>query len=125
MWQIRKIYYSLIKKFSSIQQIEHFTGAGLYDRSFIKWLKILNDPLPSLRGMVVEYGYKIEQVTYTEEKRKSGKRDRGAGKGTERNRAAAGKPRKNKSIERRNRENGKQTEIFWNERTGKRCILCK
>ena len=73
MWQIRKIYYSLIKKFSSIQQIEHFTGAGLYDRSFIQWLRILNDPLPSLRGMVVEYGCKIEQVTYTEEKRKSGK----------------------------------------------------
>lgn len=73
MWQIRKIYYSLIKKFSSIQQIEHFTGAGLYDQSFVKWLKMLNDPLPSLRGMVVEYGCKIEKITYIEEKRKCGK----------------------------------------------------
>ena len=73
MWSIRKLYYRLVRNFSSIQQIDHFTGAGLYDRDFIEWLRKLNDPIPSLRGMVVEYGYNIAKVTYIEQRRKSGK----------------------------------------------------
>lgn len=73
MWRIRHFYYWIIQKFSSVKQIEHFTGAGLYDHSFIEWLNKLQDPLPSLRGMVVEYGYNIEKITYCEEKRKTGK----------------------------------------------------
>lgn len=73
MWQVRNVYYWLIKKFSVLPQIEHFTGAGLYDKSFVEWLNSLDDPLPSLRGMVVEYGCNIESVQYLEEKRRSGR----------------------------------------------------
>ena len=73
MWNMRNLYYWLIKKFSSSQQIDHFTGAGLYDHSFIEWLNLLQDPLPSLRGMVAEYGYNIKKVYYVENKRKNGK----------------------------------------------------
>ena len=46
---LRTCYYKLIKKFSDVEQIEHFTGFGLYDRSFVNVLKDLNDPTPFLR----------------------------------------------------------------------------
>lgn len=50
MYKLRTIYYKLIKKFSEVDQIEHFTGFGLYDRSFIEVLRKLNDPTPFIRG---------------------------------------------------------------------------
>ena len=33
---LRTCYYKLIKKFSEVEQIEHFTGFGLYDKAFIQ-----------------------------------------------------------------------------------------
>ena len=48
----------MIKKLSDVEQIEHFTGFGLYDKSFIEVLKNLDDPTPFLRGIVAELGYK-------------------------------------------------------------------
>lgn len=71
--KFRNTYYNLVKKSSTIQQIEHYTGAGLYDKEFIEWLKRVNDPIPSLRNLAVEYGCSLEQVQYEEQKRKSGK----------------------------------------------------
>lgn len=73
MWSIREKYYQIIQKYSEISQIEHFTGAGLYDKKVVCWLKTLDDPIPSLRGMVAEYGANIQNVLYLEEKRKKGK----------------------------------------------------
>lgn len=35
MYFLRSCYYKMIKKFSDVEQIEHFTGFGLYDREFI------------------------------------------------------------------------------------------
>ena len=32
---LRTVYYKLIKNMSSVKMIEHFTGFGLYDKSFI------------------------------------------------------------------------------------------
>lgn len=70
---LRTCYYKLIKKMSSVEQIEHFTGFGLYDRSFIKVLKDLKDPTPFLRGIVAELGYRRIDITYEQQKRKAGK----------------------------------------------------
>ena len=42
---------------SSVEMIEHFTGFGLYDKSFVKLLRQLDDPIPFIRGVVAEYGY--------------------------------------------------------------------
>ena len=42
MYFLRSCYYKLIKKMSSVEQIEHFTGFGLYDRGFIEVLKELD-----------------------------------------------------------------------------------
>lgn len=70
---LRSVYYKLIKKFSSVEQIEHFTGFGLYDKSFIEVLRKLNDPTPFIRGIVAEFGGKRKEVEYEQQKRRAGK----------------------------------------------------
>lgn len=70
---LRTIYYRIIKKMSSVDQIEHFTGFGLYDKSFIDVLRNLKDPTPFLRGIVAELGYKRVSIEYTQAKRRAGK----------------------------------------------------
>lgn len=70
---LRTCYYKLIKKLSNIEQIEHFTGFGLYDSSFVEILKKLDDPTPFLRGIVAEFGYKRKDVSYEQQKRRAGK----------------------------------------------------
>lgn len=73
MYFLRSCYYKAIKKFSSVEQIEHFTGFGLYDKSFIKVMADLKDPTPFLRGVVAELGYKISIIPYEQQKRRAGK----------------------------------------------------
>ena len=41
VYALRSLYYKMIKKFSEVEQIEHFTGFGLYDKDFIEVLKNL------------------------------------------------------------------------------------
>ena len=69
----RTCYYKLIKKMSSVDIIEHFTGFGLYDKSFIDVLKTLDDPQPFLRGIVSELGGKHKEIPYRQAKRRAGK----------------------------------------------------
>lgn len=73
MYFLRSCYYKTIKKMSSVEMIEHFTGFGLYDRSFIQFLRQLKDPAPFIRGIVAEYGYERKDIEYTQAKRRSGK----------------------------------------------------
>lgn len=73
MYSLRSIYYKLIKKFSDVEQIEHFTGSGLYDREFIEVLRELDDPTPFLRGIVAELGYKRKEIPYQQPERRAGK----------------------------------------------------
>lgn len=70
---LRSCYYKLIKKMSDVEQIEHFTGFGLYDRSFIEVLKNLDDPTPFLRGIVAELGFKRKDIKYEQQRRLAGK----------------------------------------------------
>ena len=70
---LRTCYYKLIKKFSEVEQIEHFTGFGLYDRSFIQVLRELDDPTPFLRGIVAELGFKRKEIPYEQQRRRAGK----------------------------------------------------
>ncbi len=73
MYLFRRIYYWLIKLIAEVDHIEQFDGFGLYDASFIKVLRELDDPLPYLRGIVAELGGNRKEVHYTQEKRKKGK----------------------------------------------------
>lgn len=70
---LRTFYYKTIKKLSDVEQIEHFTGFGLYDKDFIKVLADLKDPTPFLRGIVAELGFKRVEIQYRQAKRKAGK----------------------------------------------------
>lgn len=73
MYFLRSVYYKLIKKMSKVEQIEHFTGFGLYDKSFVQVLRDLKDPTPFIRGIVAELGPKIKKLEYQQEKRRAGK----------------------------------------------------
>lgn len=73
MYFLRSCYYKIIKRFSDVEQIEHFTGFGLYDRDFIEVLRNLKDPTPFLRGIVAELGFRRTSVTYEQQKRRAGK----------------------------------------------------
>ena len=73
MYFLRSCYYKLIKKMSSVEQIEHFTGFGLYDKSFVQVLRDLKDPIPFIRGIVGELGFKKTEIEYTQAQRRAGK----------------------------------------------------
>lgn len=69
----RTCYYKMIKRMSDIEQIEHFTGFGLYDKSFVAVMRELKDPMPFLRGIVAELGFKRKEISYEQPKRRAGK----------------------------------------------------
>ena len=72
---LRTVYYKMIKNMSSVQMIEHFTGFGLYDKTFIDILRQLNDPIPCIRGIVGEYGsgFNLTEIEYEQPQRRAGK----------------------------------------------------
>ena len=70
---VRGIYYKMMKAMSEVEQIEHFTDFELLDQSFIEVLRKIDDPVPYLRGIVSELGFKMERVYYTQNKREHGK----------------------------------------------------
>ncbi len=69
----RTVYYKTLKKFSEVEQIEHYTGFGLYDRAFLDVLRELKDPTPFLRGIVAELGFKRIDIPYEQQLRRAGK----------------------------------------------------
>lgn len=75
IYWMRSCYYKMIKNMSDVKMIEHFTGFGLYDKSFIAILKELNDPIPFLRGIVAEYGsgFNRKEIFYEQARRRAGK----------------------------------------------------
>ena len=75
MYFLRTCYYKLIKNMSDVKMIEHFTGFGLYDKTFIALLKKLDDPIPFVRGIVAEYGngFNMIEVEYEQQQRRAGK----------------------------------------------------
>lgn len=73
MFLIRKLFYSIIKKISSTEQLKNYTGFGLYDQKFLNVVRMIDDPYPYFRGMVMEYGWDIKTLEYTQDKRGAGK----------------------------------------------------
>ena len=73
VYGLRTFYYKMIKRLSSVEQIEHFTGFGLYDKSFLDVLRSLDDPTPFIRGIVAELGGRRINVPYEQPLRRAGK----------------------------------------------------
>lgn len=72
---LRTIYYRVIRSMSQTEFIEHFTGFGLYDKSFIHLMRELHDSSPFLRGIVAEYGHGFNriEIPYEQQSRRAGK----------------------------------------------------
>lgn len=70
---LRTCYYKAIQKMSDVEHIEHFTGFGLYDKSFIDLMRNLDDTMPFLRGIVAEYAPDHKDIPYQQQKRRAGK----------------------------------------------------
>lgn len=75
IYLLRTCYYKMIRNMSDVKMIEHFTGFGLYDRTFISILRELDDPIPFVRGIVAEYcsGFNVKEIEYEQPKRRAGK----------------------------------------------------
>ncbi len=72
MFWIRKKYYALVRRLSSIQTFENFTGSGLYDRKVVEAVRSFGDPYPYFRGMIAEIGLPYYQLPYDQPRRKRG-----------------------------------------------------
>lgn len=72
---LRTVYYRVIRTMSTTEFIEHFTGFGLYDKTFIHLMRQLNDTTPFLRGIVAEYGHGFNriEIPYEQAQRRAGK----------------------------------------------------
>lgn len=64
VYAIRTLFYKIIGSFSSVKQIQHFNGYGLYDREFIEVLKQINDSSPYLKGIVGEFAMDLDILRY-------------------------------------------------------------
>jgi len=75
IYLLRSVYYKMIKSMSTVKMIEHFTGFGLYDHTFIELIRQLDDPIPFMRGIVAEYGngFNMIGIEYEQQKRRAGK----------------------------------------------------
>ena len=72
MFWIRKRYYRLVNRLSSIETFEDFTGFGLYDRRVVDLVKSFSDPYPYFRGMIAEIGLPHKKLYYDQPARKRG-----------------------------------------------------
>lgn len=73
MYFFRKCYYGLMNRISDIEHISQATDFELLDKSFLDVLRDVHINTPYLRGLIMEYGYDIKQVGYTQDKRAKGK----------------------------------------------------
>ena len=73
LYWARGVYYKMLRRMSSTEIIEQFTGFGLYDKSFVETLRQLDDPTPFMRGLVAELGPERKEIEYEQPKRRAGK----------------------------------------------------
>ena len=72
MFWIRKKYYELVQRLSSIQTIQNFSGFGLYDRKVVEAVRSFEDPYPFFRGMIAEIGLPYYELYYDQPRRRRG-----------------------------------------------------
>jgi glycosyltransferase involved in cell wall biosynthesis len=72
MFWVRKKYYQLVNRLSSLDTFENFTGYGLYERRVIDIVKSFDDPYPYFRGMIAEIGLPCKTIPFNQPRRKRG-----------------------------------------------------
>jgi glycosyltransferase involved in cell wall biosynthesis len=73
IYALRKRYYRLINRLSSLATFENFTGFGLYDRMVVDQAVAFGDPQPYFRGMIAEIGASHKIIAYDQPVRERGK----------------------------------------------------
>jgi glycosyltransferase involved in cell wall biosynthesis len=73
MFAIRKLYYRVIGRLSETDQIQNFTGFGLYDKRIIEILRTIEDPYPYFRGLISDIGYDLAKIEFVQPRRKKGR----------------------------------------------------
>lgn len=64
IYALRTMFYKVMDKFSTVQQIQHFNGFGFYDKEFINIIKQIDDPQPYLKGIISEFAIKQSILEY-------------------------------------------------------------
>lgn len=72
MFGIRKCYYKFLTFIAEVDLVKNFTGFGLYDSSFLKILKKIEDPYPYFRGFIADIGLQRKEISYIQPRRKFG-----------------------------------------------------
>jgi polyisoprenyl-phosphate glycosyltransferase len=72
MFLLRKAYYAVVERLSSITTVQNFTGFGLYDRKVVEAVRRFDDPYPYFRGMIAEIGLSMCTIPYDQPLRKRG-----------------------------------------------------
>ena len=72
MFWLRKQYYKLVERLSSIETIQNYTGFGLYYRKVVDLVRSFEDPYPYFRGMIAEIGLPTVKLLYDQPARKFG-----------------------------------------------------
>ena len=72
MFWLRKQYYKLVDRLSSVETIQNFTGFGLYDRKVIDIARSFEDPYPYFRGMIAEIGLPYKRIYFNQPARERG-----------------------------------------------------
>jgi len=73
VYALRTLFYKTMDKLSSVKQIQHFNGYGLYDKMFIEAIKQIHDPNPYLKGIVGEFGMQLYVLNYEQRESNRGK----------------------------------------------------
>ena len=72
IFNLRKLYYCVLRRLSDIDLVEQYTGFGLYDRKVVEILKDLDDPYPYFRGLIADIGFESAKIEYVQPIRKRG-----------------------------------------------------
>ena len=72
MFWLRKQYYKLVERLSSVETIQNFTGFGLYDRRVVDIVRSFGDPYPYFRGIIAEIGLPSKRLYFYQPARKFG-----------------------------------------------------
>jgi polyisoprenyl-phosphate glycosyltransferase len=72
MFWVRKMYYRLVERLSSIETFENFTGFGLYERKVVEAIRSFREANPYFRGMIAEIGLPHYEIDFAQPKRQRG-----------------------------------------------------
>ena len=72
MFWVRTLYYRLVKRLSSIETFENYTGFGLYDRRVVEAVRAFPDAYPYFRGIIAEIGLPYCTLEFNQPRRLRG-----------------------------------------------------